>query len=95
MLCSNWCEVNFAGLADDSTADTSEINIPVQQDLGIIQQVDDVQDEENCVLENGDGLHFVPHKESKHRPYKVLSSSTHIPVFCQSGSLPLSLMAFN
>ncbi|XP_044466450.1 uncharacterized protein LOC123196468 isoform X2 [Mangifera indica] len=61
-------EIN--GLADDSTADTSEINIPVQQDLGIIQQVDDIQDEENCVLENGDGLHFVPHKESKHRPYK-------------------------
>ncbi|KAJ0052517.1 hypothetical protein Pint_02399 [Pistacia integerrima] len=58
------------GLADDSTPDTIESNIPVPQDLGIIQQVDNIQDEENCVLVNGDGLHFVPDKEIKHRPYK-------------------------
>ncbi|XP_044502761.1 uncharacterized protein LOC123223590 isoform X2 [Mangifera indica] len=58
------------GLADDSTANTIESNIPLQQDLVIIQQVDNIQDEENCVLVNGDGLHFVPLKEHKHRPYK-------------------------
>lgn len=88
--------MSFAGLADDSTANPIESNIPVQQDLVIIQQVDNIQDEENCVLVNGDGLHFVPLKEHKHRAYKVLSLSIYVPyALSVCRSLPLSSNPFN
>lgn len=37
------------------------------------QQDAKVKLEETCILVDGDELHFVPHKEGKRRPYKVLS----------------------
>lgn len=53
--------------------DATESNIDVEQGYETVQRVDNIQVEETCVLVNGDELCFVPCREDKHRPYKVLS----------------------
>lgn len=63
--------------------DATESNIDVEQGYETVQRVDNIQVEETCVLVNGDELCFVPCREDKHRPYKVLS------LLCLSFSLSL------
>lgn len=57
--------------------DATESNIDVEQGYETVQRVDNIQVEETCVLVNGDELCFVPCREDKHRPYKVLSLLCH------------------
>lgn len=63
--------------------DATESNIDVEQGYETVHRVDNIQVEETCVLVNGDELCFVPCREGKHRPYKVLS------LLCLSFSLIL------
>lgn len=64
--------------------DATESSIDVEQGYETVQQVDNIQVKETCVLVNGDELCFVPCREGKHRPYKVLSLLSLIVSVCLS-----------
>jgi hypothetical protein len=64
---------NLAGRSDDWSLDELESSNFSERGVETTQQVAKTKLEETCILVNGDELHFVPHKEGKRRPYKVLS----------------------
>lgn len=70
--------------------DATEGSIDVEQGYETIQRVDNIEVEETCVLVNRGELCFIPLKEGKHRPYKVLSLSLSLSYsHCLCLALPL------